>query len=346
MRFQSPLSNLCDVLIQIQESANLYKATLSKNEAATRAVLIDPVLRALGWNTANTNMVEVEKTIEQVRADYALYDNNQISQIIVEAKALGTNLNQKKLIMGLVNYAFSFGLEDIFLTDGLIWEHFDKFQPGKLEPTRVLNIVEDNPVDCAAYMVQHLDAAKYWPVEQTIDVLSQRIEELENTVATLQKSVASIATQDSDFQSSKQIVVTPHKEDLQPKDETLEFIPLDELGEIVGKKPTHFQLPDGTIIKIMTWKDILRESCQFALKHNPSIPIPFPDRVGRKVSLFNYDKPAKGLAFFTEEYNSKTIYVYVNYDSYNCVANATYILEQAPKSLMNNQPAIVLNKSE
>ena len=61
MRFQSPLSNLCDVLIQIQESANQYKATLSRNEAATRAVLIDPILRALGWNTANTNMVEVEK---------------------------------------------------------------------------------------------------------------------------------------------------------------------------------------------------------------------------------------------------------------------------------------------
>jgi len=345
MRFQSPLSNLCDVLIQIQESANLYKATLSKNEAATRAVLIDPVLRALGWNTANTNMVEVEKTIDQVRADYALYDGNQIPQIIVEAKALGTNLDQKKLIMGLVNYAFSFGLEDIFLTDGLIWEHFDKFQPGKLEPTRVLNIVDDNPVDCAAYLVQHLDAAKYWPVEQTIDVLSQRIEELENSVAILQKSLTSLSAQAFDLQSSKQLTATPHEEDLPPKEEVVEFIPLDELDEIVGKKPTHYQLPDGTILQIKTWKDVLRESCQFALKHNTSIPIPFPDRVGKKVSLFSYDKPTKGLAFFTEEYNGKTIYVYVNYDSYNCVANAAYILKQAPKSLMSNQPAIVLDKS-
>jgi hypothetical protein len=67
MRFQSPLSNLCDVLIQIQDSANPYESTLTANEAATRAVLVDPVLRALGWDTANTNMVEVEKTLDQMR---------------------------------------------------------------------------------------------------------------------------------------------------------------------------------------------------------------------------------------------------------------------------------------
>lgn len=338
MRLQSPLSNLCDVLIQIQESANLYKTTLSRNEAATRAVLIDPVLRALGWNTANTNMVEVEKTNDQLRADYALYDSNQIPQIIVEAKPLGTNLDQKKLIMALVNYAFSFGLEDVFLTDGLIWEHFDKFQPGKLEPTRILSIVDDNPVDCAAYLVQHLDAAKYWPIEQTIDVLSQRIEELESIVATLQKSITVLTPQAINIQTTLQPVPTVPSEEL-------EFVSLDKLDEIAGKKPSHYQLPDGTVLKIKTWKDVLRESCQFALTHNASILIPLPDRVGRKVFLISYDKPAKGLAFFTEEYNGKTVYVYVNYDSYNCVANAIYILGQVPKSLMLSEPAIVLDKS-
>lgn len=54
MRIQSPLSNLCEVLRQINDSAAQYQATLKKNEAATRAVLIDPLLRALGWDIANT----------------------------------------------------------------------------------------------------------------------------------------------------------------------------------------------------------------------------------------------------------------------------------------------------
>ena len=128
MRFESPLRNLCDVLGQIKDSANQYHATLATNEAATRAVLIDPVLRALGWDTANTNMVEVEKTLgNAVRADYALYDSNADTKIIVEAKSLGTNLNQRALFMNLVQYAFNFRLNDVFLTDGLIWKHFDNF---------------------------------------------------------------------------------------------------------------------------------------------------------------------------------------------------------------------------
>lgn len=334
MRYQSPLGNLRDVLIQIQESANLYKNILVKNEAATRSVLIDPILRALGWNTANTNMVEVEKTLDSVRADYALFDINQIPQIIIEAKSLGTDLDQKKLIMSLVNYAFNFGLEDVFLTDGLIWEHFDKFQPGKVEPSKIINLAEDDPVECAGYLVQHLDSAKYWPIEQTIDVLSQRIEELESTVSTLQKSVEMLVNQ-------KGISTTILKP--LPKDD-LFFIQLSDLDEIVGKKPTHFRLPDGTIIIIKLWKDILRECCKFALKNNKNIPIPLPDRVGKKVTLISYEKPAKGLAYISEEYNGKTIYLYMNYDSNNCVMNALHVLKQVPQSLFTHQPAIVLKE--
>ena len=45
---QSPLANLGGVLRIVRESAISYAPTLRKNEAATRAVLVDPVLRALG----------------------------------------------------------------------------------------------------------------------------------------------------------------------------------------------------------------------------------------------------------------------------------------------------------
>ena len=335
MDFKSPLSNLSEVLLQIQESANLYRETLRKNESATRAVLIDPILRALGWDTANTNMVEVEKTIDSVRADYALYDSNAIPRIIVEAKALGTNLQQKKLVMSLVTYAFSFGLSDVFLTDGMIWQHFDNFQPGNLSPARVLNLAEDNSVTCAAYFVQHLDAARYWPIEQSIDVLSQRVDELENAVANLQKKLASLSLATGE---------AAEKAETGEIAKEVVFIPLDELEDIAGKKPTHFRLPDGQVLEINTWKDILRESCKFALEYNPSIPIPFPDRVGKKVSLFSHEKPAKKVSFVTEQYNGNKIYIYLNYDSHNCVANALYVLGQVPKEFVSVVPAIALRE--
>lgn len=317
--------------MQIQESAKIYRETLKKNEAATRAVLIDPVLRSLGWDTANTNMVEVEKTIDSVRADYALYDSNAIPRIIVEAKALDTYLDQKKLVIALVNYAFSFGLNDVFLTDGNIWEHFDNFQPGNLSPSKILNLASDNPVDCAAYFVQHLDAAKYWSVEQSIDVLSQRVDELENIVSNLQKKVID------------QTISSSNNGGLQPTYTQPEvFVPLTELDEIAGKKPSLFRLPNGEILEINTWKDILRECCKFTLAHNLSLQMPFPDRVGKKVPLFSLEKPAKKVSFITEQYNGQKIYIYLNYDSYNCVANALYILEKAPKENRKVQPAAVI----
>ncbi len=331
MRLRSPLGNLSEVLIQVKESANEYKTTLSKNEAATRAVLIDPILRALGWNTANTHMVEFEKSFEQVRADYALNDFNGDTRIIIEAKALDTNLNQKNLLFGIVNYVYRFQLEDIFLTDGLIWEHFEEFNPKNLKPTRVLNIIEDDPVVCAAYFVQHLDAAKYWPNEENLDDFSQSIEELKSNISTLQKQIIEI-------KSLTGISITLSK---QPGEE-LQFVPLTNLEEIAWKKPTHFKLPDGSILSIKNWKDVLRESCKFALKHNSSISIPLPDRVGRKISLISYDKPQKGLSFITEEFNGKVIYIYMNYDSNNCVKNAEYILTFVPNPIKSHKSAVVL----
>ena len=91
MRIKSPLSNLSDVISQVKTSAAQYQQTLRRNEAATRAVLIDPILRAMGWDMANTYMVEVEKTLAQTRVDYARYDHNADVKIVVESKSLGGN---------------------------------------------------------------------------------------------------------------------------------------------------------------------------------------------------------------------------------------------------------------
>src|SRR5712691_4162587 len=92
MSIKSPLASLVDVIRQAVESADRYGVTLRKNEAATRAVLIDPVLRGLGWDIANTSMVEVEKVLHDTRVDYALYDPNGDVGVIIEGKALGKTL--------------------------------------------------------------------------------------------------------------------------------------------------------------------------------------------------------------------------------------------------------------
>jgi predicted type IV restriction endonuclease len=245
MRIQSPLSNLSDVLTHIKESATRYQATLKKNEAATRAVLIDPVLRALGWDTANTYMVEVEKTLDQARVDYALYDKNATVRIIIDAKSLGVNLAQPSFILSLVNYAFTFKLQDIFLTDGIIWQHFTNFQPGNVKVERTLDIANDNPVDCAAYLVQRLDAAKFWPEEQTIDKLAQQMTQLESIVATLQQEINRLKSGFASAAHAAPMIASggkPASTTSRTESQKIASIDLDQVTDITGKRPSHFRL--------------------------------------------------------------------------------------------------------
>lgn len=325
-RFQSPLSNLCDVLSEIKDSAKQYKTTLTHNEASTRAVLIDPILRALGWDTANTHMVEIEKSLGQTRADYALFDSNQTAQIIVEAKALGSNLTDKKLVMSLVNYVFQFQLNDIFLTDGLIWHHYSNFQPSSVTPTRILDLTNGSPVEIAAYFVQMLDAAKFWPVENT-DELIQRIEQLESTVATLQRLISLQTPLPTNGSAGRTETTLPAVS--MPPPIQVTYTDLVSLTDITGKKPLRLRLPDNSTLTVKRWKDVLRECCKYTLSSNSSISIPLPDRAGRKVALLSLTKPAAGISYVTEQYNGNTVFIYVNYDANNCVANAQYILSFA-----------------
>lgn len=348
-RFQSPLSNLCDVLSQIKDAAKQYQSTLRKSEASTRAVLIDPVLRAMGWDTANTHMVEIEKSQDSVRADYALNDSNRNPKIIIEAKVLGTNLSQPQHIMALVKYAFQFQLTDVFLTDGLVWHHYDNFQPGNVTPTRILDIGNGNPVDVAAYLVQQLDAAKYWSVE-TVDELTQRVETLESTVATLhrmlslqQSSNPTSATNSITHLNASSPGITTSTQ-VTSSNLNIKYIEFHNLTNITGKKPAYLRLPDGSIIPVNRWKDVLRECCKFVFLSNPTIPIPFPDRSNRKVALFSTTRPPTGISYATEQYNGQTIFIYLNYDANNCVANADYVLQYATNSKAKTTAAVAIAK--
>lgn len=74
--------------------------TLQFNEVETRKRLIDAMLRAAGWNTANPDEVGVEVQLgnqptasEQGRADYVLYDDDGTALAVVEAKRVNTNPN-------------------------------------------------------------------------------------------------------------------------------------------------------------------------------------------------------------------------------------------------------------
>jgi hypothetical protein len=315
---KSPIAELKKTLIQIREAARVYGDALQSNEAATRAVLIDPILKALGWDTGNPFMVEVESRSSQSRFDYALQDMNRETQIIVEAKSARTDLTQRETFMSLVKYAFESELENVFLTDGINWHHFTQFKPGVSEPTAKLSI-ESDLADVATYLITHLDAAKYWE-DESIDYLSQEVRQLRgevNTLKTIQS--AELGPVAGQFSLDAKAKVT---------DRPLDLKPLSELSNLKYTKPKLLLLPDNSLVEVGSWTDVLVQSCDFVLSKDDRLQIPMPDKVGKKIQLISLTQPPLGISYYERTYQGRQIYIYTNYDSSNCVKNSIYILEK------------------
>jgi hypothetical protein len=88
-------------------------------EEATKMGLINPVLVALGWKTDDCTEVDYEFRPESVDnpVDYALMID-RVPKLLVEAKALGSDLSDRKFVAQILKYAFMADVTWCVLTDG------------------------------------------------------------------------------------------------------------------------------------------------------------------------------------------------------------------------------------
>jgi len=115
------LLDIVELVFKLRDRIKKYEVLLQGNEALTRYALIDPLLRALGWDTEDPDQVEPEFDAKVGKADYALKINGK-PVIIVEAKALGTQLDYKTIIKQVIPYAYATNAPYIVVTDGNRWE--------------------------------------------------------------------------------------------------------------------------------------------------------------------------------------------------------------------------------
>ena len=132
------LDDLVGCIELLQERIRTYEATLRENETRTRMALIDPLLKALGWNPADPGVVTPEYKVSGGLADYALLRADGKPASTVEAKRLGTPLIDHRRQM--LNYANESGIEYAGLTDGNHWEMYEIFRRGTLEERRILEV--------------------------------------------------------------------------------------------------------------------------------------------------------------------------------------------------------------
>ena len=116
------MKELLEAIEKVRERIKLYRNQLSQNEMLTRYALIDPILRALGWDTEDPEQVVPEFSTEHGRPDYALIQDGE-KLAMVEAKSLGTNLERAR--EEGFRYCWRNGVPYFLVTDGDIWELHD-----------------------------------------------------------------------------------------------------------------------------------------------------------------------------------------------------------------------------
>ena len=142
------MEELLRAVEQVRSKIEKHRTELQQSEALTRYALIDPILRALGWDTENPGEVRPEFHIETGQPDYALIWEGK-PRIMVEAKRLGTDLREARL-KG-INYTNAKGVPFFVCTDGNLWEVYEVFRPVALEERCIatVNLENESPGEAA-----------------------------------------------------------------------------------------------------------------------------------------------------------------------------------------------------
>ena len=120
-----PLEGLLELVETLRARIDAHGAALRGSEALTRYALIDPLLRELGWDTSNPDMVVPEYRVPNNQmADYVLL-NEGSPAIVVESKKLDEPLQGGKALDQGILYCAHTGSKHFLLTDGRRWEIYE-----------------------------------------------------------------------------------------------------------------------------------------------------------------------------------------------------------------------------
>lgn len=158
------------------------------HETRTRYVLIDPIIRALGWETHDLKQCEVEYEQEfKGKVDYALFDRHKEIEfeevdfeedeefeddlefedpvILIEAKNLGNDLTNTEYVQQLAEYCdeIDYGLG--VLTDGRYWHLYDLESNKRRfsqKISKVVDITEGSIKQSARELNKALSKREWW----------------------------------------------------------------------------------------------------------------------------------------------------------------------------------------
>lgn len=270
---------------------------LRKNEMLTRYALVDPVLRALGWDTEDPDQVVPEFQTEVGRPDYILVcktGEGKDFRMGVEAKHYGSD---EKTLDDARRKALPLfqerGIRYYVITDGDRWVIWDISKPKDEQPHPIVNVQvsRDNPGAVARALL-----ALWRPAMPRVEP------------------------------APEPVIQVPQKPPGPP--EVSRWMSLAELenlrkskqGGISGRPPPQsIRFPDGKTELISKWKGLLIAVARWAyprLRERGRLPL------GQLI--VRDPRSVSGPFKLMDDY-----YVNINFYAKNCVRNAVRILREA-----------------
>lgn len=131
-----PMDNLLQLIEKLRDRIQRHSSALRQNEMLTRYVLIDPLLRELGWDIEDPEQVRPEYRSGSGPSDYALISGAK-AVMMIEAKKL-----DEPLLGGLsqaINYCLTEGTPYFAVTDGRRWEIYETHKAVPLAQKQVVS---------------------------------------------------------------------------------------------------------------------------------------------------------------------------------------------------------------
>ena len=226
------LDDLYQTIEKLRERIEDHQDKLRQSEALTRNALVDPLLRALGWDTEDPALAMPEYRLGSGFADYALLNAGKPA-IVIEAKKLGTPLYSAA--EQSVTYCVNAGIRYFVATDGRKWDVYETHRPVPLAEKKIVRFdITDSPADVC------LEALALWRRSVQSGVVRKArtpIIESENEVPVQEEP------------SSDTYDVTPTPDG--------DWQPLTQLKPVKrDKAPPQIRFPDGSTAQLKSWVDI------------------------------------------------------------------------------------------
>ena len=308
-----------------------HREVLQGSEAQTRMSLIDPLLKVLGWETADPALVRPEYHLGAGRADYVLLDSNEKELAIIEAKRLGERLSGQHREQAIV-YAHRRGVRFPILTNGNDWEVYDQsdFVPNvSIEDRPLLNvsIADTDSAKCALQflLLWRPNLASGQPIEASEPIIGTEPTTVRTPIFEPQHASPTIAAPSTE---------TPVQ--AVPAVPDAGLINLRNLHPESGMIPPKVvELPNGEVKQLSKWRDLVVAVSEWLVRDGAltrdRCPIPAKPRSNKRYSVNLEAKHLDGRDFGSKHKLYNGLWLYHGGSNVDIVKRCIVIMEYLGK---------------